>query len=38
MKNEIAGISRREVLLAAAAAPLIIPSRAWGANNRIRVG
>jgi myo-inositol 2-dehydrogenase / D-chiro-inositol 1-dehydrogenase len=35
-------ISRRDVVraaaLGAAAAPLIIPSRAWGANRRIRVG
>ncbi len=35
-------ITRRDLVrgaaLGAAAAPLIIPSRAWGANNRIRVG
>src|SRR5690349_18453430 len=31
-------VSRRNVLLTAATAPLIISSRAWGANNRIRVG
>src|SRR5215218_5225274 len=38
MKKENAGVSRRKVLLTAAAAPLIISSRAWGANSRIRVG
>ena len=31
-------VSRRNVLLTAAVAPLIISSRAWGSNSRIRVG
>ena len=31
-------ITRRTVLAAAVAAPLIIPTRVWGANSRIRVG
>ena len=35
-------ITRRDLVrsaaLGAAVAPLIIPSRAWGANSRIRVG
>jgi len=41
MKKENAdslSITRRHVLCAAAVAPLIIPSRAWGSNSRIRVG
>ena len=31
-------VSRRKVLLGAAVAPLVISSRVWGANSRIRVG
>src|SRR6187399_1406160 len=38
MKKENAGVSRRDVLVTAAVAPLIISSRAWGANSRITVG
>jgi myo-inositol 2-dehydrogenase / D-chiro-inositol 1-dehydrogenase len=38
MKKENAGVSRRQVLISAAVAPLIISSRAWGSNSRIRVG
>src|SRR6478609_9446819 len=38
MKRENAGVSRRDVLISAAVAPLIISGRAWGANSRIRVG
>src|SRR6187399_2128842 len=38
MKREDAGVSRRQVLISAALAPLIISSRSWGANSRIRVG
>src|SRR5689334_2497808 len=38
MKNTGTGISRRKLLLTGAIAPLVVSSRVWGANNRIRVG